>query len=901
MKNRIIAVLLLAAMLISLLSLGAAASASGAEPTKTVTFSGMSMPRSSLTSGSVFPVCGTIASVNPITQIYAAIYSGSKASGTPVQEYSISPKGITSYSLKDSALDYAMEFNKLPNGDYTFIISVTECAECNGGHKGLVSTVRSTFSVGKSAPHSSDVYFGIDVSNHQGYINWEAACSEIDFAILRCGYGNNSSTQDDERWYYNARECERLGIPYGVYLFSYAVTDAEAQSEAEHTLRLLEGLDPDLPVFYDLEHESTVGSLSNADILRHAKIYCSALSNAGYQVGIYASLSWWNNRLTSSDYDQWVKWVARWDYSSSGREDCTVWQYSSSGSVNGVSGRVDVNYWYGALPGTGCAHSFSSEQLKAASCTENGEVRQNCTKCGESFTELIKAHGHCYSEKTVQADCTHEGCREHTCLYCGDTCKTDVTAKLPHEFESGKCIHCGEPDPDYHPEPVKISAGNESAIQGASVTVPVYICDNLGFSGFDLVISYDKTAMTLTDITKGEVLIGSSGTALSKSISGSSVSFNNSADISSDGVLLNLSFTVKESAAAKDYSIGISLKNGDAASFRNADGSALLTELAAGTLSVSEKPHTHTYAVPSFRWNGYSCKATFTCTGCSEQQELSCSVTCTVTKEPSCKETGTRTYTASIIFEGKTYTSAKNTSVSKTAHSPDSEVIENENPASCTERGSYDEVVYCSVCSTELSRVSRETEALGHALSYHSGRAATNTEAGWEPYYTCSRCSYTSYKEIPSFDAEISIATSDKANNAGVSVIPSIMSSEDGTEKILRLSFITAEGGVMKLRHVAIVSYIGAEGSPVLADENDSFILPAQANVLHIECAMLGDPSGDGFIDATDAAYVLKIVAQKKTPSALESLAGDVNGDGKIDASDAARILKYAAKKIYEM
>lgn len=87
---------------------------------------------------------------------------------------------------------------------------------------------------------------GIDVSAHQGKIDWEQVknSGQVNFAILRCGYGMNEIKQDDGYWAYNSSECERLSIPYGVYLYSYADTTAKAKSEAEHVIRLLKGKHP---------------------------------------------------------------------------------------------------------------------------------------------------------------------------------------------------------------------------------------------------------------------------------------------------------------------------------------------------------------------------------------------------------------------------------------------------------------------------------------------------------------------------------------------------------------------------------------------------------------------------------------------------------------------------------
>lgn len=186
---------------------------------------------------------------------------------------------------------------------------------------------------------------GIDVSEHQGLVDWEAVkASGIDFAIIRCGYGNDWSAQDDLYWEYNVSECERLGIPYGVYLYSYAENLAMAQSEADHVLRLLEGHTPKYPVYYDLE-ESSMASADNAGLLADiASLFCGEIEKAGYTPGVYANLNWWNNYLTDDVFDRWDRWVAQYNDSCWYEGDYGLWQATSSGVVDGVSGPVDVNF-----------------------------------------------------------------------------------------------------------------------------------------------------------------------------------------------------------------------------------------------------------------------------------------------------------------------------------------------------------------------------------------------------------------------------------------------------------------------------------------------------------------------------------------------------------------------------
>ena len=202
---------------------------------------------------------------------------------------------------------------------------------------------------------------GIDVSSYQGDIDWEkVAASGISYAIIRCGYGSDYESQDDKYFLENVQGALEAGLDIGVYLYSYATQltgdDSSAESEAAHVLRLLEeaGLEPEdlaLPVYLDMEN-STQGKLGTSMLGDIAETFCSIIEQAGYKVGIYANLNWWNNYLTDDVFEteSWYKWVARYPTSTSvtscGADDANMWQFTSSGTVSGISGSVDVNFDY---------------------------------------------------------------------------------------------------------------------------------------------------------------------------------------------------------------------------------------------------------------------------------------------------------------------------------------------------------------------------------------------------------------------------------------------------------------------------------------------------------------------------------------------------------------------------
>ena len=203
----------------------------------------------------------------------------------------------------------------------------------------------------------TNAFKGIDVSEHNGVIDWKKVkASGVDYAIIRCGYGQNSKSQDDDRWIQNVQGCIKEGIPFGVYIYSYATNATRAAGEADHVLRCLKdaGLNPSklgYPVYFDMEDASTIGS----DYAAMATAFCNKIKAAGYVPGIYANKSWFTTKLTASCFNNWTKWVAEWNASNGltykGLSNFTsgngMWQFSDYGKVPGIPGHaVDLDYTF---------------------------------------------------------------------------------------------------------------------------------------------------------------------------------------------------------------------------------------------------------------------------------------------------------------------------------------------------------------------------------------------------------------------------------------------------------------------------------------------------------------------------------------------------------------------------
>lgn len=189
---------------------------------------------------------------------------------------------------------------------------------------------------------------GIDVSQYQGEIDWERVKEHIDFAILRCGYGQDIPGQDDPTFKRNADECTRLGIPFGVYLYSYATDERAALSEARHVMRLVKDYKMEYPVYLDLE-DPRIGRLTNEQIERNCRVWADELARNNYFPGFYASYYWWTSKLTGALFTRYTRWVARYA-EELGAEGFDMWQYTDKGFVEGINAPVDRNYAFRDFP-----------------------------------------------------------------------------------------------------------------------------------------------------------------------------------------------------------------------------------------------------------------------------------------------------------------------------------------------------------------------------------------------------------------------------------------------------------------------------------------------------------------------------------------------------------------------
>ena len=191
---------------------------------------------------------------------------------------------------------------------------------------------------------------GIDVSYHQGVIDWnKVKQAGIEFAIIRIGYGKYDF-QKDKQFENNYKNAKNNGIKVGVYHYSYAVNVDDAKKEADLVIKWLNDRQLDLPVYFDIEDKSQA-SLSTNLRTEMTKSFCEKIENAGYWAGIYANKNWLETKLDMNKLNRFTVWLAQWSSNPTYQGTYGMWQYTSDGSVNGINGRVDMNYQVKELGG----------------------------------------------------------------------------------------------------------------------------------------------------------------------------------------------------------------------------------------------------------------------------------------------------------------------------------------------------------------------------------------------------------------------------------------------------------------------------------------------------------------------------------------------------------------------
>ncbi len=192
--------------------------------------------------------------------------------------------------------------------------------------------------------------FGIDVSKHNGRIDWNAVKSSgVDYVIIRCAYRGSSTGAliTDPNFHSNIKGATAAGLKVGIYVFSQAINEVEAVKEASLAVSLAQGYNLTYPIFIDTEASGgRADKIDKATRTAVVNAFCQTVQNAGYKAGIYASKTWYEKMLDMGTLNNYKIWLAQYAAAPTYAGKYDMWQYSCKGKISGINGNVDLNLSY---------------------------------------------------------------------------------------------------------------------------------------------------------------------------------------------------------------------------------------------------------------------------------------------------------------------------------------------------------------------------------------------------------------------------------------------------------------------------------------------------------------------------------------------------------------------------
>ena len=225
---------------------------------------------------------------------------------------------------------------------------------------------------------------GVDISEFNGNVDMNQLKKQgYDFVIIRLGYGSDQTDQDDSMFETNVKKAEAAGLDWGAYIYSYALTVNEAKSEANHTLRMLRGKQPTMPIAFDWEddnYKQRYGMPSNATVREIARTYVNTIYNAGYYPMIYTGYYWLKGAFDDDTlFEHCDIWLAQWSTKYDYRDrPLGMWQYGGetnyieSPTISGLSGIFDKNYSYKNYPMIIKAYGYNNHMPLLSSYASTG-------------------------------------------------------------------------------------------------------------------------------------------------------------------------------------------------------------------------------------------------------------------------------------------------------------------------------------------------------------------------------------------------------------------------------------------------------------------------------------------------------------------------------------------------
>lgn len=334
---------------------------------------------------------------------------------------------------KEEVVKFKDKEVKIPKSKVSSVKSA-EDAETNkktGGDKVSQDQAQTMFeNVGQKS-------MGIDVSHHQGKIDWaQVRASGVEFAIIRVGYRGQTSGGIYEDAYFktNMKGAIANGIKVGVYFYSTAINENEALEEAAWVVKKIAPYSVTYPVVYDFEdfNAKRCVNVGGAQATSNALTYLNFVKANGYEPMMYANKNDITNRMSRSSFSCKF-WLAHYTSQTDYTGNVNMWQYTSKGTVPGISGWVDMNiayFNYGTVAAPKHTHDYNEEvknSYKAPTCEKTGTKVMACS-CGDKEIKTLDALGHTWGEWEITTKPTVDevGIKTKICK----TCKKEETEEI---------------------------------------------------------------------------------------------------------------------------------------------------------------------------------------------------------------------------------------------------------------------------------------------------------------------------------------------------------------------------------------------------------------------------------------------------------------------------------------
>ena len=237
---------------------------------------------------------------------------------------------------------------------------------------------------------------GLDVSEFQGEVDWERVkAAGFRFAMLRAGYGSNTI---DKQFRRNAAECNRIGLPIGAYWFCYAFSVEKARKEADGCINTISEYRLDYPVCYDIEQasadyiEKQGVSFTPALARNVVTSFCSHIEKKGYFAMFYTNRNFLDTYIGTELTERYAYWYARYANQFDGT-DCGIWQYTSTGSIPGISGNVDLDIGYVDYPAVIKAAGLNHLSRKAPAPSPSPQYITYVIQPGDTLSGIAQRFG----------------------------------------------------------------------------------------------------------------------------------------------------------------------------------------------------------------------------------------------------------------------------------------------------------------------------------------------------------------------------------------------------------------------------------------------------------------------------------------------------------------------------